>query len=151
MTSLDLRIQQTFWNLSVVIRPVNQELLGAWGRGNGHGRCSLFISGVVTQVLTCQPGLISLRLEPLDKAVHADVDSVWSTEAPRGSLPELDPPRRGEIGALRRVEARVEARVVAAGEGYHNLALVLHDLVVGDAVLAEDHGTNHAHFVTKVG
>merc|ERR1719232_316845 len=105
----------------------------------------------MTQVLASQPLLVFFWLEPLDKAVHTDVDSVRPTEAPRGSLPKLHPPGRGKVGALRHVKAGVEARVVAAGEGDHDLALVLHDLVVGDAVLPEDHRADHAHLVSQVG
>ena len=90
-------------------------------------------------------------LEPLDKAVHADVDGVWAAGAAAGSLAELHPPGRGEVGGLRAVEAGVEARVVAAGEGDHDLALVLHDLVVGDAVLPQDQGADQTHFVAEVG
>ena len=44
----------------------------------------------------------------------------------------------------------VEARVVAAGEGDHDLPLVLHYLVVGDRVLPQDVRRDQAHLVPAI-
>ena len=43
-------------------------------------------------------------LEPLDEAVHGDVDHVRLADAAGGPLPVLHPPRRGKVGALRTVQ-----------------------------------------------
>jgi hypothetical protein len=44
----------------------------------------------------------------------------------------------------------VEARVVAAGEGDHDLPLVLHYLVVGNRVLPQDVWGDQAHLVPAI-
>jgi hypothetical protein len=44
----------------------------------------------------------------------------------------------------------VEARVVAAGEGDHDLPLVLHYLVVGNRVLPQDVRRDQAHLVPAI-
>ena len=88
--------------------------------------------------------------QPIRRKYLPDVDSVWSAVASRGSLPELHPPGRGKVCALGAVEPGVEAGVVATGEGDHDLALVLHYLVVGDAVLSEDTGADQTHLVSQI-
>ena len=44
----------------------------------------------------------------------------------------------------------IKARVVATWKSYHDLPLVLHHLVVGDAVLPQYVGADHAHLVPQV-
>ena len=115
--------------LSIIVGLVDQELLSTGRRSYTHG-CGLgIITGMVTQVLASQPCLISVILEPLDEAVHADVDCVWSAVTTGGSLAKLHPPGRGKVGALSTVEPGVEARVVATGECDHYLSFMLDNLV----------------------
>ena len=89
-------------------------------------------------------------LEPLDKAVHTNVDSIRPATTSGGSFAKLHPSWSGKVGALSTVKTSVEPRVIATGKCDHNLALVLNNLVVGNTVLSQDHWTYQAHLVSQV-
>ena len=61
----------------------------------------------------------------LNEVVHIDSDVVWPALALCGSLAKVNPSDRGKVGGLCTVEASVEARVVAIGEGDDEVACLL--------------------------
>ena len=56
-------------------------------------------------------------------------------------------PRGGKVGRLCDVEPVVEARVVGVREGDDDAPLLLNNLLVGNAVLVQDFGRDHARLV----
>ena len=106
---------------------------------------------VASVVLSRQPFLIPLWLQPLYKGLHGDLHGVWPAVAPRRPLPVLHPPLRREVCRLGDVEARVEAGVITQRERDHDLSFLLHDLVVWNGVLPEEIRRDEAHLVTEEG
>ena len=95
--------------------------------------------------------ILPLWLQALYKTIHRNIDGIWSAVTPGCSLTELHPAWCGEVGALSKVVAGVEARVVTTGKCDHYLSLVLDNLVVRNAVLSQYHRTYHTHFVSQEG
>lgn len=61
----------------------------------------------------------------LNKVVHVYSDIIRSALALGGSLPKVNPPDRGKVGRFCTIQASIESRVVAIGEGDDELACLL--------------------------
>ena len=102
-------------------------------------------------VLPALPQLIALGLQDAHEGVHGEGHLRLAAAALRGRFAVIDPARGGEIDGLGAVEAVVEARVVAVGEGHHELARLLRDPTEGDAVVPEHRGRDERRLVAQEG
>ena len=143
-------VQKTVRHLRVNVGQVLHVLLGCRRRCKAPRHQLGVILRMMAIVLPSQPIVVAIRLKPLYETVHRDVDCVRLTETTRGSLAVLDPAGRGEVCTLSTVVASVEAGMVTTREGDHDLALMLHHLVVRDAILPENIGRDETHLVSQV-
>lgn len=90
--------------------------------------------------LAALPQLIVLGLLEALEGVHGKGHPSLPAAALGGRLAIVDPAQGGEVDGFGAVEAVVEARVVAIGEGDHELAGLLSDTLARNAVLPQHTG-----------
>ena len=109
------RFHKALWN-ALIMHLIHQDFFSGWMRCSREFPRNLWVA---PNILSSEPKVVLLRLEPVDESIHADLDHIGPAGALGGTFAVLDPTGRSEIGRLGTIIAVIKTRVITERESNH--------------------------------